>query len=393
MSGVASRWAEEDLAELASRGLRRTLEPLDSPQGPVVRVGSESLLNFSSNDYLGLAAHPAVVAAARSALERWGMGTGASRLVVGDTGAHRALEARLRHFEDAEAVLLFNSGYAANLGLLPALLGKLDAVFSDALNHASLVDGCRLSRAQVQLYPHCDVAALAALLQSTPARRKLVVTDSVFSMDGDVAPLADVVEVCRRAGAALLVDEAHATGVHGERGAGLCEALGLTRAVDVRMGTLGKALGTFGAYVATSAPLADLFVNRARSLVFSTALPASTCAAAEAAVQLVEHDGELRARLWRNIHTFASGLRALGHPAQPTSAIFPVQLGSAERAVAAAAFLRARGLLVKPIRPPTVPVGTSRLRFALSAAHTPAHLQLALDALQDLKAHGLLVAA
>ncbi len=393
MSGVASRWAEEDLAALASRGLLRTLEPLASPQGPMVRLGSESVLNFSSNDYLGLAAHPRVVAAARSALERWGMGTGASRLVVGDTLAHRTLEARLRRFEDAEAVLLFNSGYAANLGLVPALVGPPDAVFSDALNHASLVDGCRLSRANIQVYPHRDVAALAALLKGTPGRRKLVVTDSVFSMDGDVAPLAEMVEVCRRAGAAVLVDEAHATGVHGERGAGVCEALGLTGAVDVRMGTLGKALGAFGAYAATSAPVADLLVNRARSLVFSTALPASTCAAAEAAVDLVEYDGELRARLWRNIHAFAGGLRALGHPAQATSAIFAVRLGSPQRAVAAAAFLRARGLLVKPIRPPTVPAGTSRLRFALSAAHTPAHLQQALDGLQDLKAHGLLVAA
>jgi len=393
MSGVASRWAEEDLATLASRGLVRTLEPLASPQGPVVRIGSESLLNFSSNDYLGLATHPRVVAAARSALERWGMGTGASRLVVGDTTAHRALEARLRRFEDAEAVLLFNGGYAANLGLIPALVGKPDAVFSDALNHASLVDGCRLARAQLRVYPHRDVGALAALLDSTPGRRKLVVTDSVFSMDGDLAPLAELVEVCHRAGAALLVDEAHATGVHGQRGAGLCEALGLARAVDVRMGTLGKALGTFGAYAATSAPVADLLVNRARSLVFSTALPASTCAAAEAAVDVVENDGELRAHLWRNIHAFASGLRTLGHPAESSSAIFPVLLGSAEKAVAAAAFLRARGLLVKPIRPPTVPAGTSRLRFALSAAHSPAHLQQALDALDDLKAHGLLVAA
>lgn len=393
MSRIARAWAEEEVAALASRGLLRSLEPLGSPQGPTVRIGHEALLNFSSNDYLGLAAHPAVVAAARAALERWGMGTGASRLVVGDTEAHRALEARLCAFEDAEAVLLFNGGYSANLGLLPALVGRGDAVFSDALNHASLVDGCRLSRAQVEVYPHRDVGALAALLRGTPARRKLVVTDSVFSMGGDVAPLADLVDVCRRAGAALLVDEAHATGVLGERGAGLCEALGLTRAVDVRMGTLGKALGAFGAYAATSAPVASLLVNKARSLVFSTALPAAVCAAAVAALDVLEADPGLRPRLWRNIHRFSEGLRGLGHPAHPSSAIFPVVLGSQERAVAAAAFLRERGLLVKAIRPPTVPAGTSRLRFALSAAHTPAHLEQALAGLQELKAHGLLVAA
>ena len=393
MSSVASRWAEEELAALASRGLLRSLEPLASPQGPTVRVGTEELVNFSSNDYLGLAAHPAVVAAARAALERWGLGSGASRLVVGDTLAHRALEERLRRFEEAEAVLLFNGGYAANLGLVPALVGREDAVFSDALNHASLVDGCRLARAHVCVYPHTDVGALAALVATTPARRKLVVTDSVFSMDGDVAPLAELVEVCRRAGAALLVDEAHATGVHGRRGAGLCEALGVSAAVDVRMGTLGKALGCFGAYAATSTAVAELLQNRARSLVFSTSLPAATCAAAQTAVDLVEQGTALRARLWRNIHCFAEGLSALGHSAHAASAIFPVPLGSAERAVAAAAFLRRRGLLVKPIRPPTVPYGTSRLRFALSAAHTEGHLQQALDGLEALKAHGLLVAA
>ena len=393
MSRVARGWAEEEVAALAARGLLRSLEPLASPQGPVVRLGGETLVNFSSNDYLGLAAHPAVVAAAHAALERWGMGAGASRLLVGDTEAHRALEARLASFADAEKVLLFNSGYAANSGLLPALVGKGDAVFSDALNHASLVDGCRLSRARVEVYPHLDAEALAGLLRRTPARRKLVATESVLSMDGDVAPLAELVDVCRRSGAALLVDEAHAIGVLGARGAGLCEALGLAGAVDVRMGTLGKALGSFGAYAATSAPVASLLVNRARSLLFSTALPAAACAAAGAALELVEHDAELRPRLWRNIHRFHEGLRALGHPARPSSAIFPLLLGAPERAVAAAAFLRTRGLLVKPIRPPTVPAGTSRLRFALCASHTAAHLEQALAGLQGLKAHGLLVAA
>jgi 8-amino-7-oxononanoate synthase len=393
MSSITRGWAEEEVAALARAGLLRSLEPLSSPQGPCVRIGQESLLNFSSNDYLGLASHPQVVAAARAALERWGMGSGASRLLVGDTDAHRALEARLRTFEDAEAVLLFNGGYSANVGLVPALVGRGDAVFSDALNHGSLVDGCRLSRARVEVYAHSDAGSLSALLASTPARRKLVVTDSVFSMDGDVAPLAELLEVCRKAGAALLVDEAHATGVLGARGAGLCEALGLTRDVDVRMGTLGKALGCFGAYVATNSPVVALLVNKARSFIFSTALPASVCAAAVAALDVLAAEPDLRARLWRNIHRFTEGLRALGHPAHPSSAISPVVLGSPERAVAAAAFLRERGLLVKAIRPPTIPAGTSRLRFALSAAHSPAHLEQALAGLQDLKAHGLLVAA
>jgi len=383
-TGVATAWAQEELEALKARGLRRFLEPLDSPQGPLVRVGGETLVNFSSNDYLGLAGSPTVRAAAAAALEIHGVGSGASRLVVGDTAAHHRLEARLAAFEHSEAALVFNSGYAANVGTLQALVGPEDVVFSDALNHASLIDGCRLSRARTVVYPHADVEALARALASTPARRRLVVTDSVFSMDGDVAPLRDIVEVCQAHGAALLVDEAHATGVLGERGAGLCEALGLESSVDVRMGTLSKSLGGLGAYIAASRPVVDFVLQRARPLVFSTALPAALCAAAEAAVDIVERDDALRARLWRNIHRFSKGLRELGFIAEPRSAVFPVIVGDAPRAVAASQALRARGLLVKAIRPPTVPEGTSRLRFCLSAAHTEGQLDLALSALRAL---------
>ncbi|NVJ00965.1 8-amino-7-oxononanoate synthase [Myxococcus sp. AM001] len=379
---VAAAWAREDLEALSERDLRRYLEPLDSPQGPVVRVGGETLVNFASNDYLGLAASPTVRAAALAAVERYGVGTGASRLVVGDTAAHHRLEARLAAFERAEAVRLFNSGYAANTGIIPALVGPEDAVFSDALNHASLVDGCRLSRARVRVYPHADVEALGRALAETPARRKLVVTDTVFSMDGDVAPLRDLVAACRAHGAALMVDEAHATGVLGARGAGLCDELGLENEVDLRMGTLSKALGGMGAYVATSRAVADLLVSRARPFVFSTALPAHLCAAAEAAVDAVEGDPDLRERLWRNIRRFADGLRGLGVRAEPRSAVFPIILGEPERALDAARRLREAGVLVKAIRPPTVPEGTSRLRFCLSAAHTVGHVDLALEALR-----------
>ncbi len=382
--GPARAWAEEELARLASRGLVRSLEPLQGAQGPRVRVGGRELLNFSSNDYLGLAAHPALREAAARALAQHGVGAGASRLVVGDSEAHHALEARLASFERAEAVRLFNSGYAANTGLIPALVGPEDAVFSDALNHASLVDGCRLSRARTVVYPHADVEALEAALRRTPARRRLIVTDAVFTMDGDLAPLAELVPLARAHGAALLVDEAHATGVLGPRGAGLCEALGLGDQVDLRMGTLSKSLGAFGAYVATSHAVAQLLLSRARPLVFSTSLPAALCAAAEAAVDLVEQDTALRARLWRHIRRFSEGLRALGLPAEPRSAVFPVVLGTPEAALAAAARLREAGLLVKAIRPPTVPEGTSRLRFCLSAAHEDEDLERALQALATL---------
>jgi 8-amino-7-oxononanoate synthase len=390
VSSVADAWAREELAELGRRGLLRLLEPLASPQGPVVRLGGQWLLSFSSNDYLGLAADPRLARAFAAGLERWGVGSGASRLVVGDTEAHRRLEARLAAFEGTEAALIFNGGYPANLGLVQALVGRGDLVVSDALNHASLVDGCRLSRAEVAVVPHADVEAVARELARDGFRRRLVVTDAVFSMDGDPAPLGPLVEVCARAGAALLVDEAHATGVLGTRGSGLCEATGVRP--DVRMGTLGKALGGFGAYAATTRAVADLLVNRARSVVFSTTLPPALCEAMVVAIDLLEHDPELRPRLWRNIQRFVDGLRSLGLVAEARSAIVPVILGTPERAVRASAFLRERGLLVKPIRPPTVPEGTSRLRFALSAAHTEAHVDRALQALEEARAHGLVSA-
>ena len=389
MSRVTEHWAAEELADLEARGLLRTLEPLAGPQGPVIRLGGRSLLNFSSNDYLGLAADPRVAAAFAEALRRWGVGAGASRLVVGDTDAHRRLEARLARFEGTEAALLFNGGYPANVGIVSALVGRGDLVVSDALNHASLVDGCRLSRAEVVVTPHAQPEAVAQALATRSARRKLVVTDAVFSMDGDRAPLRALAEVCRKADAALLVDEAHATGVIGRRGAGLSELTGVEP--DVRTGTLGKALGVFGAYAAGSRRVMDLLVNRARSVVFSTTLPPALCEAATVAVDLLEHDPELRPRLLRNVERFVAGVRTLGFSAQPSSAIVPLVVGTPERALAASAFLREREILAKAIRPPTVPEGTSRLRFALSAAHTEAQVDRALEALREARSHGLLV--
>ncbi len=383
---VSSGWAEEDLRSDARAGLLRHLEPLSSPQGPMVRLGAEWLINFSSNDYLGLASDPRLTKAAAEGLSRHGLGAGASRLVVGDTLAHQSLERRIAAFHRTEAALLFNSGYAANLGAISALCSKDDVVFSDQLNHASLIDGCRLARAKVAIYPHGDVGELEKLLRALPGRRRLVCTDAVFSMDGDTAPLAELAQVCLRHGAALLVDEAHATGVLGARGAGLCEATGLTGRIDLKVGTLGKALGGFGAYVATSAAVREALLQRARSLVFSTALPAALCVAAERAIELVENHSSLRQSLWRNIHRFASGLRELGLPAVAQSAIFPVRIGSPAAAVEAAGFLRSRGLLVKPIRPPTVPEGTSRLRFAISAGHSEDQIAQALAALKALRA-------
>jgi 8-amino-7-oxononanoate synthase len=380
---VADRWAAETLAELQAQGLLRALEPLDTPQGAVVRVAGQRLVNFASNDYLGLAADPGLRTLAAEAALRWGVGAGASRLVVGELPPHASLEAALAQLEGTEAALVFSSGYAANVGAVGALVGEGDAVFSDALNHASLVDGCRLSRARTLVYRHRDVAHLADLLAATSARRKLVVTDAVFSMDGDLAPLRELDALCREAGAALLVDEAHATGVLGPRGAGACAALQVRP--DVRVGTLSKALGTSGAWVGGSAALKALLVNRARPFIYSTGLPPAACATAEAAVQRLEADGGARDRLWSNIRMLAAGLTALGWDAAGQSAIFSLPLGSPARALEAAARLRRAGLLVKAIRPPTVPEGTSRLRLAVSSAHTGAELEALLAALRELR--------
>jgi 8-amino-7-oxononanoate synthase len=375
MTRPVAAWARDELARLEQAGLRRSLEALDGPQGPRVSIQGAQLVNFSSNDYLGLCGDPRLAAAAAATLTTHGTGTGASRLLAGNTALHHALESRVARFMDSPTAILFNSGYAANVGILQALCGPGDAIFSDALNHASLIDGCRLSRARVVIYPHGDVAALDRLLAETPARRKLVCTDAVFSMDGDRAPLQDIVASCERHGAGLVVDEAHAIGVVGPQGRGLCAALELTGQVDVRMGTLGKSLGSCGAFAAAAPEIAELLLNRARSLVFSTALPAALCAASLEAIEIVENDDLRRANLWRNIDRFTAVLRSLGLRAEGGSAIFSVVLGSPDAAVEAARRLRARGLLVKPIRPPTVPEGTSRLRISLCATHAAADVE------------------
>ena len=380
----ADRIAREELAALQARGLLRSLEPLRSRPGAEIELRpGERLINLSSNDYLGFAGDERVARALAAGAAAWGAGAGASRLVTGDTLAHRALEEELARFESTDAALLFNSGYAANCGLLATFAGPEDVILSDELNHASIVDGCRLSRARVEVVRHADTQAFSDALARARGRRVLVVTDTIFSMDGDRANLADLAGLCERYGAMLFVDEAHATGVLGPRGAGLAAELGVT--VDARMATLSKAAGVLGAYVASSRAVCDLLLNRARPLVFSTALPpAVACAALEAMKLLSSSEGdERRRRLFEHVARFARGLRALGFDARESSPIFPVLLGAPERAVEVAARLRERGVLVKAIRPPTVPQGTSRLRFALSAAHTPAQIDAALAALSQ----------
>ncbi|HSM93547.1 MAG TPA: 8-amino-7-oxononanoate synthase [Anaeromyxobacteraceae bacterium] len=377
-------WIDGALADLEAKGLRRSLETIGPAQGPVVEVGGRSLVNLCSNDYLGLAADARLRRAAAEAALREGAGSGASRLVAGDLPIHGELERAIAAFHGTEAALLFNSGYHANAGLPPALVGRGDAIFSDVLNHASIVDGAILSRADFVRYRHCDVEELSGLLARSTARRKLVVTDAVFSMDGDAAPLREIAALCERHGAMLYVDEAHAVGVLGPTGAGLAEELGVKAQVDVEMGTLGKALGSFGAYAAGERRLRDLLLTRARSFVFTTALPPAACGATLAALAIVRGEPERRARLRALCDRMRAGLTALGFDvSRVVSPIFPVVLGSEARALAAAAGLRDRGWFVRAIRPPTVPAGTSRLRVALSAALTEPQLDGFLGALAE----------
>jgi 8-amino-7-oxononanoate synthase len=366
-----------ELQQLADAGLRRRMRPIDGPQAAEVVVDGRRAVNFSSNNYLGLAGHPALQRAAAGAAEEHGFGAGASRLIAGNLAPHRALEERIARWKGTEAALLFSTGYQANLGMISGLVGSEDTVFSDELNHASLIDGCRLSRARTVVYRHADADDLARkLAASGPARRRLIVTDSVFSMDGDRAPLVELVALARRYEALIAVDEAHAVGVLGEDGVGLCAGLG----VDLQMGTLGKALGGFGAYVAGAAPLVELLLQRARSFVFTTALPVPVVAAAHAAIDWLSGDEGRAAR-----RRLADHVDWMANRGFPRSHILPIQIGGARATMEISEALLARGLFAQGIRPPTVPPGTSRLRVALMATHTEAQLTSLVDALAELR--------
>lgn len=375
-----------ELQAIAAAGLARRLRPVDGPQGATLVVDGKPAINFSSNNYLGLANHPLLVDAAMKACHEYGFGSGASRHIVGNLVPHRALEEVLRTWKGTEAALLFNSGYQANVGILQALAGREDAIFSDALNHASLIDGARLSRARVSVYAHADMNDLEEkLTQASSARRRVIVTDTVFSMDGDVAPMADLAILAKKYDAFVVADEAHAVGVHGKNGSGLCQP----DQADVQMGTLGKALGGFGAYVAGSQKIIDLIINRARSLIFTTALPVPVVAAAEAAiVWLQSDDGKARmTQLHERCEQLFVGLRKFNlAPAQPTH-IVPLRVKDAnpQATMQLSTLLLERGIYAQGIRPPTVPEGTSRLRFTVMATHTAAQIDRALAVLGDLR--------
>jgi 8-amino-7-oxononanoate synthase len=374
----------EGLAALDRETLRRSRRVLDSPQGPHVRVGGRDLANFSSNDYLGLAADPRLVEAVRRSLDDYGVGAGASPLVSGHLRAHDEAEERFAAFCGLPRAILFGSGYAANIGILTVLAGPDAEVFGDRLNHACLHDGARLSRAVYTRYPHADMDALERSLAASRAPVKVVATDAVFSMDGDVAPLPRLAELCERHDAWLVVDDAHGIGVLGERGRGSLEHFGIASPRIVYMATLGKALGGYGAFVAGSPDAIEWILQRARTYIFSTALPPMMAVAASAALEILEHDRSLLDRLRARIAEFRAACAAAAVPVTPSeTAIQPVIVGDAPRAVAVSSRLLERGFLVPAIRPPTVPRGTSRLRVSLAAGHERADVERLAGALAE----------
>jgi 8-amino-7-oxononanoate synthase len=325
-------------------------------------------------------------------MEQYGFGSGASRLVSGSSSLHEELEQRLARFKDTEAALVFNSGYAANTGVIPAFAGAGYVILSDSLNHASIIDGCRLSKAEVHVYRHRDLDHVEQLLKrSNHAGRRLVITDGVFSMDGDIAPLPGIVALADRYDAIIMVDDAHATGVLGKKGRGTVEHFGLSGRVHIQMGTLGKAIGTFGAYVAGSRDLIEFLVNRARSFVYSTALPPAVCAASLAAIEIIEKDPDLITRLWKNRERVVNGLHSLGiSTGDSETPIVPLIIGDPEKALNAAAKLYEWGIYAMAIRPPTVQEGSARIRTTVMASHSDKDIDAVLSVMDRLKKEGYL---
>ncbi|MFO7593202.1 MAG: 8-amino-7-oxononanoate synthase [Pseudomonadota bacterium] len=379
MKDLAAELAAREAAKLYRR--RRTI---DGPQGPVLHSGGRELLSFCSNDYLGLANHPEVVAALKKGADEYGVGSGAAHLVNGHSRAHQQLEEELAAFTGRPRALLFSTGYMANLGVVSTLAGAGDAVFEDRLNHASLLDAGMLSRARLSRYAHADTGALERKLSDSKAGEKLVLTDSVFSMDGDIAPLPELAAAARRHDAWLMVDDAHGMGVLGAHGAGSLEHFGLGLAeVPILMGTLGKGIGTFGAFVAGSETLIEYLINTARPYIYTTATPPAIAEATRASLRLVQSEGWRREKLQQLIGRFRRGAAQLGLQLMDSpTPIQPLLVGDAGEALRLSEALRERGILISAIRPPTVPEGTARLRITLSAAHTEEQVDTLLAALE-----------
>jgi glycine C-acetyltransferase/8-amino-7-oxononanoate synthase len=366
------------LDEVRERGLYRKLRMVSGPQGPRVLLDGDPVLLLCSNNYLGLADHPRVREAAADAAMRWGVGAGASRLVSGNMTVHRRLEEHLAEFKQSQACVLFGSGYLANTGVIAALARPGDVVFSDELNHASIVDGCRLARAETFVYDHCDPDHLEWGLRQAEGRGALIVTDGVFSMDGDLAPLEEIVELAQRYDTRVMVDEAHSTGTVGPGGRGAVIDAGLDDEVDVIVGTLGKSLGSYGAYVCCEKPMAKYLINTARTLIFSTALPPPAVAGAMAALEILREQPGRVDKLQRGAEAMRDALAAEGlDTGLSETHILPVVVGDPRAAMDACERALGHGVFCQAIRPPTVPEGSSRLRIAVMASHTASELRWA----------------
>ncbi len=375
-------FVDDELLELRAKRLWRWPRRLEGPQLPVARYDGREVINLCSNNYLGLANHPALKAAALEAIATYGVGSGAVRTIAGNMAIHEQLEAELAAFKHTEAALLYQSGFTANAGTVAALLGKEDVVVSDELNHASLIDGCRLSGAEKKIFPHKDMGAVRRLLaESRGARRVLLITDGVFSMDGDIAPLPALVEAAEEFGAIMMVDDAHASGVVGRDGRGTVDHFGLHGRIHIQVGTLSKAFAGLGGYVAGSRSLIDYLMHRARPLLFSTSHPPSVAASALAGVRLVQEHPELITRLWENTRFFKEGLRRLGYDTgMSETPITPVIVGDEARTMDLSDRLFEEGVFALGIAFPTVPRGRARVRTIVTAAHTTEHLDRALEA-------------
>ncbi len=377
----------QELEETKSNKLFRFMRTIEGMQKPVVRINGRDVILMCSNNYLGLADNRELMKTAIAAIRHYGVSAGASRLVSGNMTPHEQLEQDIARFKKTGSALVFNSGYHANTGIISALAGKDSVVLSDELNHASIIDGIRLSRASLRIYKHRDTTMVEDILRSIARKgnrnkpaKTLIVTDSVFSMDGDIAPLKELVTLAEKYHALIMVDEAHATGVLGKNGRGAAEMLGVNGRIHIQMGTLGKALGSFGAYAAGSKVLTEYLINKSRAFIFTTALPPAVCAVSSKAIDIVQNHPGLRKRLEDNIIFLRTGLRNLGFPVSndPTP-IIPVLIGDAGKTMKLSSLLFERGIFVSGIRPPSVPRGTSRLRMTVTAAHTREMLEQVID--------------
>ncbi len=378
---MLTNYIKDELNHLEYKGLLRIFKGMEGPQGPRITIGGRDVVNLTSNNFLGLANHPRLKEALTESADLWGVGSGGSRLVCGTMKPHLDLEERIASFKGTESSLLFSTGYHANIGIITSMAGRGDIILSDRSNHASIVDACLLSRAKIRRYPHLNTEALETMLRDSAGyRRRIIVTEGVFSMDGDVAPLMEISRLAKRYDSILIVDDAHGTGVLGRRGSGTVEHLEVDAADIIQMGTLGKAVGTFGAFAAGKREVMDYLANKARTFIYTTALPPSICSSSIAALDIIEKEPEMREELNKRSTYIRKALEDSGfHTLSGTSHIIPVIIGEPKKTIEVGNRLLKEGVYIQPIRPPTVPEGTGRLRITPMATHKWSDLEYAVE--------------